>query len=69
MLAWLAENAATILISAALIALVALLIRAVVKGRVGCSGDCAGCAGHGAAPAKTGSPCGTCQFHDRCRGG
>ncbi|MCD8323271.1 MAG: FeoB-associated Cys-rich membrane protein [Oscillospiraceae bacterium] len=46
MLAWLAANAATIIISAILAVIVFFLIRAVVTNKVSCGGDCASCGAH-----------------------
>ena len=45
MFAWLAANAATILISAALVVIVGLIIRGMVRGRIKTCGDCGSCGG------------------------
>lgn len=48
MFAWLAANAATILISAVLLLIVGFIIRGLVKGRIKTCGDCASCGACGA---------------------
>ena len=58
MLAWIAENAATIIISAVLLAVVFLIVRGMLKGRIKTCGDCADC----------GSPCAGCRFRENCSG-
>lgn len=53
MLAWLSANAATILISAALLVIVVLIVRGMIAKRItGCGGDCASCGSACAAPVR-----------------
>lgn len=68
MLTWLAENAATILISAVLLLIVGLIIRGMLRGRIKTCGDCGSCSG--ACASEGGSAgCGTCPFSGKCGGG
>lgn len=57
MLSWLAGNAATIIISAALLVIVYLIVRGLVRGRIKTCGDCGG---------ECGAGCSACQFHGSC---
>ncbi len=58
MLSWLAANAATILISAFLLALIVLIVRGLVRGRIKTCDECgSGCGG-----------CSACKFSESCRG-
>ncbi len=54
MLAWLAENAATILIAAALAVLVFFIVRGLIRGNVKACGDCGG-------------GCSACQYGEACQ--
>lgn len=64
MLSWLAANAATILISAALLVIVGLIVRGMVRGRIRTCGDCGSCGGACGTAASSG--CGGCQFSGQC---
>ncbi|MGM9615419.1 MAG: hypothetical protein ACI3W7_07825 [Oscillospiraceae bacterium] len=64
MFAWLAANAATILISAVLLLIVGLIIRGMIQGKVKTCGDCGSCG----AGCKDGG-CQACRFSESCRGG
>lgn len=63
MFAWLAANAATILISAVLLLIVGLIIRGLVRGKVKICGDCGSC-GACAAGCK-GSGCQACRSKEQ----
>lgn len=65
MLAWLAGNAATIIISALLLAVVILLVRSVVRGKASCGGDCSACAGQNRE--KISGGCRSCPHGESCR--
>ncbi len=57
MLTWLAANAATIIITAALLVVVGLIVRGMLRGRIRTCGDCGSC----------GSACGGCRFSGSCQ--
>lgn len=63
MFAWLAANAATILISAVLLLIVGLIIRGMIQGKVKTCGDCGSCG----AGCKDG--CQACRFSGSCQSG
>ncbi len=61
MIAWLAANAATIIVAAVLAVIVFFLIRAVATDKVGCGGDCAHCGSHAQPSGEAqDSPCAHC---------
>ena len=66
MFAWLAANAATILISAVLIIIVGLIIRGMVRGRIKTCGDCGSCGGACASSGDGQSACSACRFSGQC---
>lgn len=65
MFAWLAANAATIIISAVLLVIVGLILRGMARGRIKTCGDCGSCGG-ACASDDAQSPCGACQFSGQC---
>lgn len=66
MLIWFAENAATILICAVLAAVVFLILRGMVRGRIKACGDCGSCGGCSVDDAASG--CAACPYHGACGG-
>lgn len=60
MFAWLAANAATLLISAALLVIVGMIVRGMLRGRIKTCGDCGSCGGS--------SACSACQHSGSCHG-
>lgn len=68
MLTWLAENAATILISAVILVVVGLIIRGMVRGKIKTCGDCGSCSG-ACASERESAGCGACPFSGNCRSG
>lgn len=67
MFAWLAANAATILISAVLLLIVGLIIRGMVRGKVKTCDDCGSCGACAAGSESSG--CQACRFSGSCRSG
>ena len=57
MVAWLVQNAATLIISAVLLVIVGLIVRGMARGKIKSCSDC-GSAGGG---------CTACQFADQCQ--
>lgn len=64
MLAWLAANAVNIIIIAVLVVVVGLLIRGLIRGKLGGCADCGSCGTCGTAADDTG--CHACQFAGSC---
>ena len=66
MLTWFIENAATILITAALAVIVFFILRGMVRGRIKTCSDCASCGT--CAAGESASGCAACPFHGGCCG-